>query len=82
MRVPKRKNGFHSDRNDDDEGDDETDFHSDGDDEMIDEDEVADQMKFEQLCASGDCSSMPAKQKMEIKVYLISNSFTELNILH
>ena len=49
---------------------------------MIDDNEVADEMKFEALCASGDCSSMPAKQKMEIKVYLISNSFTELNILH
>ena len=35
---------------------------------MIDDNEVADEMKFEALCASGDCSSMPAKQKMEIKV--------------
>ena len=26
------------------------------------------EMKFEKLCAAGDCSSMPAKQKMQIKV--------------
>ena len=46
---------------------------------MIDDDEVADEMKFEALCASGDCSSMPAKQKMEIKV-ISPNILTYLNI--
>ena len=43
-------------------------FHLKGDDEMVNDAEVADEMKFEELCASGDCSSMPAKQKMQIKV--------------
>ena len=37
-------------------------------DEMINDKQIASQMKFEKLCASGDCSSMPAKQKMQIKV--------------
>ena len=46
------------------------DFHNDGhgDDTMIDDGELAEEMYFEKLCASGDCSSMPAKQKMQIKV--------------
>ena len=26
------------------------------------------EMKFEKLCASGNCNSMPSKQKMQIKV--------------
>ena len=43
-------------------------FHSNGNDEMVNDNEVADEMKYEALCASGDCSSMPAKQKMQIKV--------------
>ena len=43
-------------------------FHSNGDDEMIDDDEIAEEIKFLELCAAGDCSSMPAKQKMLIKV--------------
>ena len=43
-------------------------FHSNGDDEMINDEEIAEEMKFEKLCAAGDCSSMPAKQKMQIKV--------------
>ena len=43
-------------------------FHSNGDDEMIDDDEIAEEIKFLKLCAAGDCSSMPAKQKMQIKV--------------
>merc|ERR1712051_490124 len=53
MRVP-RKNG---------------EFHLKGGDEMVNDAEVADEMKFEELCASGDCSSMPAKQKMQIKIH-------------
>jgi len=44
-------------------------FHSDGDDEMINDEEIAEEMKFEKLCAAGDCSSMPAKQKMQIKIH-------------
>ena len=35
---------------------------------MVNDEDVAKQMTFEKLCASGDCSSMPAKQKMQIKV--------------
>ena len=35
---------------------------------MINDEEIAEEMKFEKLCAAGDCSSMPAKQKMQIKV--------------
>merc|ERR1712008_394696 len=44
-------------------------FHSYGDDEMINYEEIAKEMKFEKLCAAGDCSSMPAKQKMQIKIH-------------
>ena len=45
-------------------------FHPNGndDDEMIDDDEIAEEEKFLKLCAAGDCSSMPAKQKMQVKV--------------
>ena len=43
-------------------------FHSNGDDEMINDDEIAEEIKYLKLCAAGDCSSMPAKQKMQIKV--------------
>ena len=64
LRVPRHKNGFH----DENEVADRTDFHFDGDDEMIDDNDVADQMKIEAICASGSCKSMPSKQKMEIKV--------------
>ena len=35
---------------------------------MVNDEDVAKEMTFEKLCASGDCSSMPAKQKMQIKV--------------
>ena len=31
---------------------------------------IADKKKFEKLCASGNCSSMPARQKMQIKVII------------
>lgn len=31
---------------------------------------IADEIKFEKLCASGNCSSMPARQKMQIKVII------------
>ena len=43
---------------------------SEDDDEIINPAELAEEMEWEELCAhpSGDCSSMPAKQKMEIKV--------------
>ena len=43
-------------------------FHLKGDDEMVNDEELAEEMNFEELCASGDCSSMPSKQKMQIKV--------------
>ena len=39
-----------------------------GDDEMVNDEELAEEMGFEKLCASGNCISMPAKQKMQIKV--------------
>ena len=44
-------------------------FHLTDGDEMINDEELAKEMKFEELCASGNCSSMPAKQKMQIKVW-------------
>ena len=43
-------------------------FHSNGDDEMINDDVIAEENKYSKLCAAGDCSSMPAKQKMQVKV--------------
>ena len=42
-----------------------------GNDELINDEQIAKEMEFEKLCASGDCSSMPAKQKMQIKVRII-----------
>ena len=39
-----------------------------GSDELVNSEELADEMKYEKLCASGDCSSMPAKQKMQLRV--------------
>merc|ERR1711971_1482063 len=46
-------------------------FHPSGndDDEMIDDDEIAEEEMFLKLCAAGDCSSMPAKQKMQVKFH-------------
>ena len=66
MRVP-RENG---------------EFHLKGDDEMVNDAEVADEMKFEELCASGDCSSMPAKQKMQIKVNICVIYTKSLKLVH
>ena len=43
-------------------------FHSKDGDEMVNDEELAKEMKFEELCASGNCISMPTKQKMQIKV--------------
>ena len=43
-------------------------FHLKGDDEMVNDDDVSEEMKFEKLCGSGNCNSMPSKQKMQIKV--------------
>ena len=37
-------------------------------DEMINDEQIAKEMKYEKLCASGNCSSMPQKQKMQIRV--------------
>ena len=42
-------------------------FVLDGD-EYKDPEEIAEEMKYEKLCAAGDCSSMPEKQRMQIKV--------------
>ena len=57
-------------------------FHLKGDDEMVNDAEVADEMKFEELCASGDCSSMPAKQKMQIKVNVCVIYTKNLKLVH
>jgi hypothetical protein len=43
-------------------------FVQDGD-ALKNPEEVADEMKYEKLCATGDCSSMPAKQKMQIRIH-------------
>ena len=43
-------------------------FHLKGSDEVVNDDEIAEELMFEALCASGDCSSMPTRQKMQIKV--------------
>ena len=57
-------------------------FHSNGDDQMINDDEIAEEIKFSKLCAAGDCSSMPAKQKMQIKVSCQKTVETKINFLH
>ena len=43
-------------------------FHLKGDDLLVNDTDLADLMKFQEMCASGDCKSMPSKQKMQIKV--------------
>ena len=43
-------------------------FHLKGNDEMVNDAEMAELMKFKQMCASGECKAMPSKQKMQIKV--------------
>ena len=43
-------------------------FHLKGNDEMVNDAEMAELMKFKEMCASGDCKAMPSKQKMQIKV--------------
>ena len=43
-------------------------FHLIDNDEMVNDADLADLMKFQEMCASGDCKSMPSKQKMQIKV--------------
>ena len=57
-------------------------FHSNGDDQMINDDEIAEEIKYSKLCAVGDCSSMPAKQKMQIKVSCRKTVETKINFLH
>ena len=49
---------------------------------MVNDEDVAKEMAFEKLCASGDCSSMPAKQKMQIKVCLIFRNNPESILRH
>merc|ERR1711935_489270 len=36
---------------------------------MVNDEEIAEEMGFEKLCASGNCNSMPSKQKMQIKIH-------------
>ena len=43
-------------------------FHLVDDDEMVNDEELAEEMNFAKLCAAGNCNSMPSKQKMQIKV--------------
>ena len=45
-------------------------FHLEESDEIVDDDdeEILEEIKFQKMCASGYCSSMPTKQKMQIKV--------------
>jgi len=43
-------------------------FVLDGD-ELKNPDQIDEEMTYEKLCASGDCSSMPAKQKMQIRIH-------------
>ena len=57
-------------------------FHSNGDDQMINDDEIAEEIKYSKLCAVGDCSLMPAKQKMQIKVSCRKTVETKINFLH
>ena len=64
--------------------DDNKGFKSKDGDEMVNDEELAKQMKFEELCASGNCISMPAKQKMQIKVCSIfhkNDLYSIFNIL-
>ena len=45
---------------------------------MVNDEDLAKEMEFEELCASGNCNSMPAKQKMQIKVYsILSNIYIQ-----
>lgn len=43
-------------------------WHAANNDEMVNDEEVADEMQFEELCASGDCSTMPSTNLMQVKV--------------
>jgi len=44
-------------------------FHLKGEDLFVNDADLADLMKFQEMCASGDCKSMPSKQKMQIKIH-------------
>ena len=46
-------------------------FHLKDGDMVVNDEDVAKEMEFQKMCASGDCISMPAKQTMQIKVCLI-----------
>ena len=44
-------------------------FHQKGDgDELVNDDEINKQMQYENLCAAGDCSTIPDKNLMKLKV--------------
>ena len=43
-------------------------FHLKDEDMMVNDEDLANELEFEKMCAAGDCSTMPAKQKMQIKV--------------
>lgn len=43
-------------------------WHEANTDEMVNDEDLAEEMHFEELCASGDCSSIPTTNLMQIKV--------------
>ena len=43
-------------------------LHLEGGDVLVIDADLADLKKFQEMCAAGDCKSMPSKQKMQIKV--------------
>ena len=43
-------------------------FHLEGSDELVDDNEMKSQMAMEAKCASGQCKSMPSKQLLRLKV--------------
>ena len=49
----------------------ETDFHSNGDDEMVNDEEIDEEMHYEDLCESGDCKDIPPTNLMKIKASII-----------
>ena len=43
-------------------------LHLEGGDVLVSDADLAELKKFQEMCAAGDCKSMPSKQKMQIKV--------------
>ena len=49
---------------------------------MVNDAEMAELMKFKEMCASGDCKAMPSKQKMQIKVKISVILYQNLKHVH